>query len=85
MRRTAMRRNGETDMTALLQEAFEKASNLPDDVQESIARELLREIESESRWDETLANSQSVLDQLTAKAMREYREGRTEEKGFDEL
>ena len=72
-------------MTALLQEAFQKASGLPEDVQELLAKELLDEIEWETRWDETLANSQPLLDQLTAKAMREYKEGKTEEKGFDEL
>ncbi len=72
-------------MTALLQEAFEKASSLPEDVQEILARELIEEIESESRWDKTLANSQPLLEQLTLKAMREYKEGRTEEKGFDAL
>ncbi len=72
-------------MTALLQEAFEKASNLPEDVQELLARELIEEIEGESRWDETLANSQPLLEQLTLKAMREYKEGKTEEKGFDAL
>jgi hypothetical protein len=72
-------------MTALLQEAFQKASDLPEDVQKLVARELLDEIGWETRWDETLANSQPLLDQLTAKAMREYKEGKTEEKGFDEL
>ncbi len=72
-------------MTALLQEAFQKASALPEDVQELLARELIDEIEWETRWDQTLANSQPLLDQLTAQAMREYREGKTEAKGFDEL
>ena len=72
-------------MTALLREAFEKASALPEDVQELVARELIEEIEWESRWDVTLADSQPLLDQLTARAMQEYREGKTEEKGFDEL
>jgi hypothetical protein len=46
---------------------------------------LLEEIEWETRWDRTLADSQPLLDQLTEKAMREYKEGRTEKKGFDEL
>ena len=72
-------------MTALLQEAFQKASGLPEDVQELVAKELLDEIEWESQWDRTLANSQPLLDRLTAKAMRDYQEGKTEEKGFDEL
>ncbi len=72
-------------MTALLQEAFQKASDLPEDIQELVAKELLGEIEWETRWDDTLTNSQPLLDKLTAKAMREFREGKTEEKGFDEL
>jgi len=72
-------------MTASLQEAFEKASNLPEDVQELLARELIEEIEWESHWDETLANSQPLLGQLTLKAMREYKEGKMEEKGFEAL
>ncbi len=72
-------------MTALLQEAFQKASALPEDVQELVAKELLDEIEWEASWDHTLADSQPLLDRLTEKAMREYREGKTEEKGFDEL
>ena len=72
-------------MTVLLQEAFDKASTLPEDVQELLAKELLEEIEWETQWDHTLANSQPLLDQLTEKAMREYKEGKTEEKGFAEL
>jgi hypothetical protein len=72
-------------MTALLQEAFDKASVLPADVQELVAKELIEEIEWETRWDRTLADSQPLLDQLTERAMRDYREGKTEEKGFDDL
>jgi hypothetical protein len=72
-------------MTARLQEAFQKASGLPEDVQELVATQLLDEIAWESQWDDTLANSQPLLDRLTAKAMREYQEGKTEEKGFDAL
>jgi hypothetical protein len=72
-------------MTALLQEVFQKASGLPEDVQELLAKELLEEIEWETRWDKTLADSQPLLDRLTARAMQEYKEGKTEEKGFDEL
>ncbi len=60
-------------MVAALQEAFRKASGLPEDLQELLAKELLIEIEWEARWDQTLADSQPLLDQLTAKAKREYR------------
>lgn len=72
-------------MTALLQEVFQKASILPEDVQDMLARELLVEMEWENQWDSTFENSQSALEKLTLKAMREYKEGKTTEMGFDEL
>jgi len=72
-------------MTALLQEVFQKASALPEVVQDMLAKELLQEIKWEDQWDITLENSQSALEKLTVKAMREYREGKTTEMGFDEL
>ena len=72
-------------MTKLLSQAFEKASELPDDVQDQLAQELLEDIEWESRWDGTLENSQDTLERLARKALREYRSGKTKELGFDEL
>jgi hypothetical protein len=38
-------------MTELLTQAFEKASELPDDLQDHLALDVLEEIEGESRWD----------------------------------
>lgn len=72
-------------MTVLLQEVFEKASALPDEQQDVLAREFLQEIEWENRWDKTLEKSQNTLDKMTEKAMRAYESGETEEMGFDEL
>jgi hypothetical protein len=46
---------------------------------------MLEEIEWESRWDRTLANSQEKLERLAERAAREYRAGKTKEMGFDEL
>jgi len=60
-------------MIAVLEEAFRKASALPGELQELLAKELLMAIESETHWDKTLADSQPLLDRLTANAMREYR------------
>jgi hypothetical protein len=60
-------------MIAVREEAFRKASALPEKLQGLLAKELLAVIESETRWDKTLADSQPLLDQLTANAMREYR------------
>ena len=72
-------------MTALLKEVFQKVSVLPDAVQDMLARELLLEIEWENQWDNTIEKTQTALDKMTIKAMREYREGKTVEMGFDEL
>jgi hypothetical protein len=72
-------------MTELLQEVFQKASVLPVYLQDMLARELMLEMEWEDKWDNTLEKSQSALDKLTLKAMKEYKEGKTIEKGFDEL
>jgi len=72
-------------MTALLQKVFQKASSLPVHLQDMLARELLQEMEWEDKWDTTLESSQSALDKLTLRAMKKYREGKTMEKGFDEL
>lgn len=72
-------------MTNLLAQAFEKASRLPDDLQDQIAYELIEELEGEALWDETLASSQDKLERMAEKAAREDREGKTKEMGFDEL
>ncbi len=72
-------------MTALLQKVFQKASVLPDYMQDMLAEELLQEMEWEEKWDTTLENSQSALDKLTLRAMQQYRKGKTKEMGFDEL
>ena len=72
-------------MTHLLSQAFQKASELPENLQDEIASELLEEIEWESRWDKTLAESPDKIDRLAQKAIEEYRSGKTKEMGFDEL
>jgi hypothetical protein len=72
-------------MTNLLAQAFQKASELPENLQDELASALLEEIEWESRWDKTLADSQDKLDQLAQKALDEYQSGKTKEMGFDEL
>ena len=72
-------------MTKLLAEAFHKASSLSDELQDQLARELLDELDGETRWNQTLAASQDTLDRLADKAEKEYRAGKTKEMGFDEL
>jgi hypothetical protein len=72
-------------MTSLLKQAFDKASQLPQDLQDQIAQDLLEEIEWELKWDETLAGSEDLLERLANKALQEFEAGKTVQKGFDEL
>ena len=72
-------------MTKLLAEAFEKASQLPEDAQDALARELLEELAGEGRWAETLERSGGAVDQMAEQALKEYQAGRTREMGIDEL
>lgn len=62
-------------MPGLLQEVFQKASVLPEHIQDMLANELLLEIEWEDQWDATLEHSQKALDKLTLNAIKQYREG----------
>ena len=72
-------------MTKLRAQAFERAGQLPQDLQDQLAQELLEEIEWESCWHRTLASSQEKLERLADKAEQEYRAGKTRELGFDDL
>ena len=72
-------------MTKLLQKAFDRASELPEELQDQLAREVLEEIESELQWDSDFEKSQSQLHQLGKKAIEDLKQGRGENKGFDEL
>jgi hypothetical protein len=72
-------------MTAALERAFTKASRLPKAAQKQLAEQLLEDIDGELRWDQTLADSQSLLERMAAKAREAKRHGKTIRKGFDEL
>ncbi len=72
-------------MTELLVRAFDEASKLSPEVQDDLARQLLEDLRAESRWDETLAKSQSQLERLADKALEELRAGQAQEMGIDEL
>lgn len=72
-------------MTKLLAKAFEKASQLPENLQDELARALIDELTWEAHWDGTLAESSDHLDKMGEKALEDYRAGRTKEMGFDEI
>ena len=65
-------------MTKLLQKAFEEASKLPEDDQDTPGRILLEELASERRWEELFAGSHDLLAELADQALTEHRAGRTE-------
>ena len=64
-------------MTRSLEEAFARASKLPPEEQDTLAAWLLREIDSEGRWDALFAGSQAELSRLAADALAEHAEGGT--------
>ena len=74
-------------MTRLMEKAFEKARELPEDEQDAIASIILREIESEHRWDELFSQPMSVdhLSSLADKALAEARAGRAKKLDVNEL
>ncbi len=64
-------------MTRLLEEAFSKASQLPDEQQEALAAWILEELSSEARWDKDFATSSDALASLANEALAEHHAGRT--------
>ena len=67
-------------MTELLQQAFDRAAELPDSQQDELARFLLAELDSERRWDEMFSRpeSEDLLDQWAGEALDAHRAGRTQ-------
>ena len=72
-------------MTKLLEKAFAEVAKLPEPAQDRIAAHLIQELADDARWDASFAASAPQLERLAADALAEYRAGRTEELGFDEL
>ena len=73
-------------MTNLLAEAFRKAQNLPDYLQDELAEQLIEDVENEIKWQQLLSQPQDMkLDELAAKALSDSMNGKTRKMGFDEL
>ena len=64
-------------MTKLLQQAFERASALPEKEQDVFAKFLISEIDEEAEWEESFASSQDELAHMAKEALTEYRAGKT--------
>ncbi|PSF34511.1 hypothetical protein C7H19_18970 [Aphanothece hegewaldii CCALA 016] len=73
-------------MTNLLIEAFKKAQDLPDYLQNELAEQLIQDVENELKWQQLLTQPQNVkLEELAAKALSDSMNGNTKKMGFDEL
>jgi len=72
-------------MTALLTDAFKKASTLPESIQDEIASQLIKDIENEIGWETAFDETQDKLDKLAEKALMDFDAGRIKKMGIDEL
>ena len=74
-------------MTKLLEDAFTRARELPEDEQNSIGVLVLREIDSETRWDELFSHPKSadVLSRLADQAIAQVRAGRARKLDVNDL
>ena len=72
-------------MTELLEKAFAEASKLPEGEQNSFARWLLVELESDRKWDEMFSDSQDLLSRLANDALAEHRQKKTKPLDIDTL
>lgn len=72
-------------MTELLAKAFAEANRLPETAQNTLARWLLSEVESESMWQEKFAASSDLLRKMALEAIEEDGQGRTQDLDPDRL
>jgi len=74
-------------LTQLMEQAVARASQLPEEDQDALAAILLREIESERRWDDLFSRPASValLARMADEALAEADAGRCSQLNVDEL
>ena len=72
-------------MKKSLEKAFDEASKLAQDEQESLGRWLLAELAAQRRWDELLDDSQGALANLADEVITEHRAGKSRPLEPDEL
>ncbi len=72
-------------MNRLLEKAFNEASKLPEMEQNIMAKWMLDELASESRWKKAFAESEDVLEKLAVEALVEHAQGKTRPLDIDTL
>ncbi len=64
-------------MTHLLKQAFAKAAQMSKIEQNTFARWVLEELDSEKRWDKAFAKSEDKLAHLADEALKAHAKGKT--------
>ena len=64
-------------MTRLLEKVFEEASKVPEIEQDTLARRILEELESERRWETAFATSEDVVEAMADEALAGTLQGKT--------
>lgn len=72
-------------LTKLLEQAFTKASKLPEEEQNVLARVILEELEAEQKWDALFEKSSDLLEELANEALKEHKAGKTKQLDPDQL
>jgi hypothetical protein len=72
-------------MTELLEKAIAKATQLPEDGQNTIATIILEEIEDEVKWKQAFNSSFDKLEILADEALKEFKAGKTKKLDWDQL
>ncbi len=74
-------------MSQLMEQAFQKAKQLPESDQEAIASIILQEIEAERRWEELFSRPESadLLSRMADEALAGIQAGRARRLDIDEL
>ncbi len=73
-------------MSQLMEQAIQRARQLPERDQEALAAIILQEIEAEERWDELFSRPESadLLARMADEALAETRAGRARKLDIDE-
>lgn len=72
-------------MTQLLEDAFKKISSLPEIEQNIYAKFIMKEIDSELKWEKAFSESEDVLEDMANDALKEFMNGKTEVLNIDKL
>lgn len=72
-------------MTTQVKNLFNKVNSLPEEVQNDLIFFWGEDLENEIGFDRKISDTSNKLSILAQKALNDFKQGRTIEKGFDEL